>query len=339
VGLVTALYAATAALGQDDLKRVLAYSTISQLGFMFFALGLKAYAAAIFLLVTHSFYKALMFLSAGSVMHALDDETDMGKMGGLAHVMPITATVFSIGALALAGVPPLAGFFSKDQVIAAANQGGYEVAWIVALVAAFFSALYIMRLIFLTFAGRPRWEGHPHESPPVMTVPLILLAVGVAAGGLLGLSAVTGTLPTFLAPVLGEVAEPAQGLSEAALSVISVVVALLGVGVAWFVYGSGWIDWVALRVRLADLQRFLLRGWYIDDGYSALLVAPGKAGSAVLASVVDAGIVDGIVNGVGRLFRALASTGRRVQTGLVRNYALAFLVGAVAIFVYVGFRL
>ncbi len=338
VGLVTALYAATAALGQDDFKRVLAYSTISQLGFMFFALGLKAYAAAIFLLVTHAFYKALMFLSAGSVMHALEDETDMKRMGGLARLMPITATVFTIGALALAGVPPLAGFFSKDQVIAAANHGGYVLAWIVALVAAFFSALYIMRMIFLTFGGRPRWEGHPHESPSVMTVPLMLLAVGALVGGVLGLSAATGVLPTFLAPVFGEVAEPAQGLSELTLSAISVVVALLGVGLAWLVYGSGRIDWVALRVRLAPLQRFLQHGWYVDDVYSTVLVAPGKAGSAVTAYVVDAGVVDGIVNGVGRLVRGLAAAGRRVQTGLVRNYALAFLLGVVAILVYVGFR-
>ncbi|HEX9124221.1 MAG TPA: NADH-quinone oxidoreductase subunit L [Actinomycetota bacterium] len=339
VGLVTAVYAATAALGQDDFKRVLAYSTISQLGFMFFALGLKAYAAAIFLLVTHSFYKALMFLSAGSVMHALDDETDMKKMGGLIRVMPITGTVFSLGALALAGVPPLAGFFSKDQVIAAANHGGDQLAWVVALVAAFFSALYIMRMIFLTFAGRPRWQGHPYESPPVMLVPLILLAVGAVAGGLLGLSAVTGKLPAFLAPVLGEVHQPTRGMSETGLSLISVIVALLGVGGAWLVYGSGRIDWVALRVRSAGLQRFLQGGWYVDDVYSTVLVAPGKAGSAVLAYVFDAGFIDGAVNAVGRLFRALASVGRRVQTGLVRNYALAFLFGVVAIFVYVGFRL
>ncbi len=165
VGLVTALYAATAALGQDDIKRVLAYSTISQLGFMFFALGMHAYAAAIFLLVTHAFYKALMFLSAGSVMHGLENETDLKKMGRLAKAMPITATVFSIGALAISGVPPFAGFFSKDQILAAADQTGHVTAWIVALVAAFFSALYISRLIFLAFFGQDRTERHAHESP------------------------------------------------------------------------------------------------------------------------------------------------------------------------------
>jgi len=339
VGLVTALYAATAAIGQDDIKRVLAYSTISQLGFMFFALGMRAYAAAIFLLVTHAFYKALMFLSAGSVMHGLEGEADLKKMGALKRAMPVTTVVFGVGALAISGVPPFSGFFSKDQILAAANQTGHVVAWIVALVAAFFSALYIARVIFLAFFGDDRTERHTHESPPVMTVPLGLLAVGAAVGGLLGLSAVTGRLQTFLAPVLGQVAEPTRGLSEVSLTLVSVVVALAGVFLGWFVYGSGRIDWVALRVRLSSLQRFLAHGWYVDDLYAGVLVTPAKAASAFLAYVFDRHVIDGTVNGLGQLVTGLASVGRRVQTGLVRNYALAFLVGAVALFVYVGFRL
>ncbi len=338
VGLVTALYAATAALGQDDIKRVLAYSTISQLGFMFFALGMHAYSAAIFLLVTHAFYKALMFLSAGSVMHGLENETDLKKMGRLARAMPITATVFSIGALAISGVPPFAGFFSKDQILAAADQTGHVTAWIVALVAAFFSALYISRLIFLTFFGQDRTERHAHESPPVMTVPLMLLAVGAAAGGLLGLSAVTGKLQGFLSWDLGATAEPTRGLSDGALSVISVAVALAGILVGFFVYGSGKIDRLALRTRMGSFQRFLSKGWGFDDAYAAVLVAPGKAVAAFLAYVFDKRFVDGIVNGVGVLFQRLASVGRRVQTGLVRNYALAFLLGAVVIFVFMGLK-
>ncbi len=338
-GLITALYAATSALGQDDIKRVLAWSTISQLGFMFFALGLRAYAAAIFLLVAHAFYKALMFLSAGSVMHGLANEADLKKMGALRKTMPITGTMFSIGALAIAGVPPLAGFFSKDQILAVANRTGHTLAWAVALVAAFLSALYISRLIFLAFFGEDRAERRAHESPPIMTVPLGLLAVGAAFGGILGLSIVSGRLQTFLAPILGEVAEPTQGLSEASLTAISIVVALAGVFVGWLVYGSGRIDWVALRVRLSGLQRLLATGWYVDDVYATTIGAPGKAGSAFLAYVVDAGVIDGIVNAVGMLFQWLASVGRRVQTGFVRNYALAFLVGAVALLVYAGFRL
>jgi NADH-quinone oxidoreductase subunit L len=339
IGLLTAVYAATCALGQDDLKRVLAYSTISQLGYMFFALGLKAYAAALFLLLTHAFYKALLFLSAGSVMHGLAGETDLKRMGALRTAMPFTAAMFGVGALAIAGVPPLSGYFAKDQILEVANRSGYLLAWLVALAGAFLSALYISRLMFLAFFGQDRTERAAHESPPVMTVPLGLLAVGAAFGGLLGLSATTGRLHGFLAPVLGELAEGAGGLPTMVLSAISVVAALAGIAVGWFVYGSGRIDWVALRVRFAGVHRLLARGWYVDDVYSTYLVAPGKAGAAFLASVVDQRVIDGAVNGVGQLFQWAASRGRRLQTGLVRNYGLAFLVGVVVIFVYVGVRL
>jgi NADH-quinone oxidoreductase subunit L len=339
IGLLTAVYAATCALGQDDLKRVLAYSTISQLGYMFFALGLKAYAAALFLLVAHAFYKALMFLSAGSVMHGLGGEIDLRKMGGLRRAMPFTAAMFGVGALAIAGVPPLSGYFAKDQILEVANQSGYVVAWLVALAGAFLSALYISRLMFLAFFGQDRTERRAHESPPVMTIPLALLAVGAAFGGILGLSATTGRLHTFLAPALGEVVEGTGGLPTVVLSAISVLAALAGIAVGWLVYGSGRVDWVALRVRFAGVRRFLAQGWYVDDVYSAVLVAPGKAGAEFLASVVDRRVIDGAVNGVGQLFQWAASRGRRLQTGLVRNYGLAFLVGVVLIFVYVGVRL
>ncbi|HSL66904.1 MAG TPA: NADH-quinone oxidoreductase subunit L [Actinomycetota bacterium] len=339
IGLLTAVYAATCALGQDDLKRVLAYSTISQLGYMFFALGLRAYAAALFLLVTHAFYKALLFLSAGSVMHGLEGETDLKMMGALRRALPVTAAMFGVGALAIAGVPPLSGFFAKDQILEVANRSGYLLAWLVALAGAFLSALYISRLTFLAFFGRDRTERAAHESPAVMTVPLAILAVGAAFGGVLGLSATTGRLHGFLAPVLGELAEGTSGLPTVVLSFISVLVALAGIGVGWLVYGSGRIDWVALRVRFAGVQRFLAHGWYVDDVYSTLLVGPGKAGAAFLASEVDQRIIDGAVNGVGQVFQWAASRGRRLQTGLVRNYGLAFLVGVVVIFVYVGVRL
>ena len=339
IGLLTAVYAATCALGQDDLKRVLAYSTISQLGYMFFALGLRAYAAALFLLVTHAFYKALLFLSAGSVMHGLEGETDLKMMGALRRALPVTAAMFGVGALAIAGVPPLSGFFAKDQILEVANRSGYLLAWLVALAGAFLSALYISRLTFLAFFGRDRTERAAHESPAVMTVPLAILAVGAAFGGVLGLSATTGRLHGFLAPVLGELAEGTSGLPTLVLSFISVLVALAGIGVGWLVYGSGRIDWVALRVRFAGVQRFLAHGWYVDDVYSTLLVGPGKAGAAFLASEVDQRIIDGAVNGVGQVFQWAASRGRRLQTGLVRNYGLAFLVGVVVIFVYVGVRL
>ena len=339
IGLVTALYAATAALGQDDIKRVLAYSTISQLGYMFFAAGLKNYGAAIFLLVAHAFYKGLMFLSAGSVMHGLGGhETDMKKMGGLRRSMPLTAALFSIGALAIAGVPPLVGYFAKDPIIAFADETGRTVMWLVALVTAFFTALYIARLIFMTFAGSYRGDAHPHESPRVMTGPMAVLAVLAAFGGLLGLSEASGVVQRFLEPTLGTVPEATQGLPEAVLTTLSVLVALAGVGAGWLVYGSGLIDWGALRVRLTGLHNFLERGWYVDDAYANLLVPPAEAGSAFLAYVIDARVIDGTVNDVGRWTATLAGAARRIQSGLVRSYALAFLLGVFAILFYLAVR-
>jgi NADH-quinone oxidoreductase subunit L len=271
-------------------------------------------------------------------MHGLDGETDMTKMGGLARYLPITSVTFGIGALAIAGVPPFAGFWSKDQILAAANQTEHTLAWVLMLVAAFFSTLYITRLVFLTFFGPPRNDRHPHESPPVMTIPLILLAVGAVFGGALSVDAITGRLPTFLTPVFGQVVEPVKGLSEVTLTVISVAVALLGILVGWVGWGSGRIDWLAVRERIPGLRGFLARGWYIDDAYARGLVPVAAVGARFLAFGIDRGVIDAAVNAVGWLVERLSSVGRRVQTGLVRNYALAFLVGVVALFVYVGTR-
>ncbi|MBI4259004.1 MAG: NADH-quinone oxidoreductase subunit L [Actinobacteria bacterium] len=339
VGLVTAIYAGTAALAQDDFKRVLAYSTISQLGYMFFAAGMGAYAAAIFLLVAHAFFKAVMFLGAGSVMHGLHDETDVTRMGGLRRAMPLTFATFVLGWLAISGIPPFSGFFAKDQILAVANETGRTLAWIAALAGAFLTALYMSRLAFLAFFGEPRHEHRPHESPPAMTVPMLVLGGLALVGGVLGLTATGGLLPRFLEPVSGGPHEAHGGLPEWALIAISVATALLGIALAWYVYGSGRFDWAALRVRFAGGKRFLERGWYLDDAYGAVLVTPGKAVSAFSAYVVDQRVVDGAVNGMGRLFATLAAAGRRVQTGYVRNYALAFLLGVVAILLYVAVRL
>ena len=339
VGLLTALYAGVSAIGQDDIKRVLAYSTISQVGLMFFATGMKAYAAAIFLLVTHAFYKALMFLAAGSVMHGLADEADLKRMGGLRRAMPVTAVAFSIGALALAGVPPLAGFFSKDQIVAEASRSQGVGVWALALFASFLSALYISRLIFLAFAGERRSGVEPHESPRIMTAPLGLLAIGAAlSGAALGLT-VDGPLARFLKPVVGQIVERSGRLSDAALATVSVVVALSAVAVAWIVWGSGKVDWQALRAGPWNaLQRFMNRGMYVDDAYGAIVERPGKAAGRGLRAF-DERVIDGAVNGMGAIVRVLAAAGRRVQTGVVRSYAAAFLLGAVAILIYVGARL
>jgi NADH-quinone oxidoreductase subunit L len=338
VGTVTAIYAALAAIGQDDLKRVLAYSTISQLGYMFLAVGVGAFAVGIFHLVTHAFFKALMFLAAGSVMHAMDGEIDMTRLGGLRKPMPVTAAVFAVGGLALAGIPPLAGFFSKDQVLAAAFEGGHIVLWVVGLVTAGLTALYVARAGALAFLGEPRHDKHPHEAPTLMRVPMLVLAAGAVLAGLLGLSPRTGAIQTFLEPVFGrhEAAEPE--LSEFALSMIASVVALAGLAVGLLLYASRWVDWAALRVRVRLLHTTLARGFFVDDAYGALLVLPGKAASAFLAYVFDQRVIDGSVNGLGRAFTGLAGTGRRLQSGLVRSYAVAFLLGAVAILAVVVAR-
>jgi NADH-quinone oxidoreductase subunit L len=244
-----------------------------------------------------------------------------------------------VGALAIAGVPPFSGFFSKDQILNAANQTEHTLAWVLSLVGAFFSALYIARLVFLTFFGKPRTGVEPHESPPIMTVPLVLLALGAFAGGLLSLDAVTGRLPTFLQPVFGEVAEPVHGLPEATLTIITVSVSLAGILLGWYVWGSGRVDWAALRTRWADLQGFLASGWYVDDLYAHTLVPGAKAVAGFAATGIDRRVIDALVNGVGAVTERTAGVARRVQTGLVRNYALGLLIGAVALFLYVGTRL
>jgi NADH-quinone oxidoreductase subunit L len=335
VGSVTALYAATSALGQDDLKRVLAYSTISQLGLMFLAAGVGAYAVAIFHLVTHAFFKAVMFLGAGSVMHATGGEIDLKRLGGLWRKLPVTTITFLLGGLALAGVPLAAGFFSKDQILASAYEAGRTGLWITALVTSGFTALYATRAAVLTFFGPSRGGGEAHESPLLMTIPMSLLGAGALVGGLLGVSAASGRIHTFLSPVVGDPLHPAAGggFSETQLAGIAVAVAGAGILIGLLVYASGLVDWAALRVRLALLQRTLARGWLIDDLYGRLLVLPGKALSVFAAYVFDQRVIDGAVNGLGTAVARLAAVGRRVQSGLVRVYALAFLLGAVGLLI------
>ncbi|HXJ62320.1 MAG TPA: NADH-quinone oxidoreductase subunit L [Actinomycetota bacterium] len=338
IGVLTALYGATSALGQDDIKRVLAYSTMSQIGYMFFAAGLKAYSIAIFLLVAHAFYKAVLFLGAGSIMHALDGEVDLKRMGGLRKAMPITFATFVVGWLCIAGIPPLSGFFAKDEILAVADHTGRVFAWLVALAAAFFSALYISRVVFLAFFGPLRHDTEPHESPPVMTIPMILLALGAIFGGVLGLTEVNGVLPKFLEPVTGPVPEATGGLSTPVLIVISIVVALLGIGLGWLIWGSGRIDWVALRGRFRRTHATLEHGWWFDSVYGAVLVAPGKAASAFAAYVVDRRVIDGAGNLIAKGFGDGSNLLRRVGNGMVRRYALFFLAGVVGILWYLAAR-
>jgi len=340
VGLVTALFAATCALAQDDIKRVLAYSTVSQLGFMFMAAGMRFYTGAMFMLVAHAFYKALMFLGAGSVMHGMREETDLQRMGGLMRRMPVTGWTFVIGALALAGVFPLAGFFAKDQILEIASHTGRTWIYLLGTLAALLSALYIGRLLFLAFFGTPRSEEaeHAHESGPVMIVPLGLLASGAVLAGVLLSTSADGTLAGALEPVTGPPPH-GEGPSTLALSAIATAIAVGALAVAWWVYASGRVEWLTLRERLQPLPRAARNGWYVDRAYSVLVVDPGTAASRFTANVFDTKVVDGLVNAVGAGTRRLAATSRRIQTGFVRSYALGLFLGAVGVLVWLGARL
>jgi len=333
VGGLTAVFAATIGLVQTDIKRVLAYSTISQLGYMFVGVGVGAYAAGIFHLVTHAFFKALLFLGAGSVIHGLSGEQDLRKMGAIAPRMRVTAVTFVVGAAGLAGLPPLAGFFSKDEILAAAAHEGHTLLFVLLLAGAFMTAFYTFRLVFLAFFGTSRVSHeaahHVHESPAAMTVPLAVLAGLTAVAGLaLGWPSSHGTaFSRFLAPVF-PLAEAAHGL---AVPLVSVVVAVGGVLLAWIMYGRRPVRAEEIAVPRNGLHSLLLHKYYVDELYDALFVRPLFALSGWCARVFDLGVIDGAVNGIGRLVVAWAQGLRRIQTGFVMNYALGMLVGAVAV--------
>jgi NADH-quinone oxidoreductase subunit L len=346
IGVVTAFFAATIATAQDDIKRVLAYSTISQLGFMFLAVGIGAvtgsplaYAAGIFHLITHAFFKALLFLGAGSVMHGTGGETDMKRMGGLLKVLPVTGGTFMVGWLAIAGIPPLSGFFSKDAILAVTWEGGQAAAWLLALAAAGLTAFYMSRQFFLTFLGPSRLaeDVHPHEAPAVMTLPLRVLAVGAATAGLLGLSLEGGAITRFLEPVFGEgrarLGEAPFHIPEPLLAAIAVAVGLVGIGLAFRLYLQREADErrEALKARLGWLVTLVRNKYYVDEVYATLIVWPGKTLANLVAYGFDVRVIDGAVNGVGALVGRAAVGMRRVQTGLVRRYVMAMLVGTVVI--------
>ena len=340
-GVVTALFAASVGLVQTDIKRVLAYSTVSQLGYMFAAVGLGAYAIGIFHLLTHAFFKALLFLGAGSVIHGLGGEQDLRKMGGLAPRMVVTTITMTIGAAGLAGFPGLAGFFSKDEILAAAFHANRAV-WALLLLGAFMTAFYTFRMIFLAFLGAPRMSKevahHVHESPPTMTVPLVVLAVlTVIAGWALGVPSEQGTrFERLLAPVFMLHAAEHGGGTAIMLLVLSVIVVFAGMLLAWFNYGAGPVRAEEIGRPRTVVHRVLLNAWYVDWLYDRAIVRPLFALSDFFARLFDTRVVDGAVNGLGRAVVAWAQSLRRLQTGYVVNYALTMLAGAVAI---VGFLL
>jgi NADH-quinone oxidoreductase subunit L len=375
IGAVTAFLAATVALIQVDIKRVLAYSTISQLGFMFLALGVRAYAAAIFLVVVHAFYKAALFLGAGSVIHATDDDQDMRTMGGLRKYLPFTALGFIIAWLAIAGVPPFAGFWAKDDVLSRAYFAGDYGVWIVGTAGALLTAFYMTRAVWLVFYGNERFEAveaaddaeehgfslesptvpayvppkparlthPPHESPVTMTFPIVALAVLAAVGGLLSLPFKSVEFLTqWLEPVFADAPkiDVTSFVAGSTLEGISVVFGLIGLYIAYRIYRQGIPspEGDPLPERLGVAGRLFQHAYYFDEAIANLVRGPVYRFADWLSRGFDLGIIDGAVNGVATLVRESGGRLRRVQTGLVRNYALGVVLGAVALLVFLAVR-
>lgn len=352
VGIATAFFAATIGLVQTDIKKVLAYSTVSQLGFMFTALGVGAFAAGVFHVVTHAFFKALLFLGAGSVIHALHHEQDIQRMGGLAPYMPRTHWTFLVGALAIAGIFPLSGFFSKDEILWNAYLYGGAWLWGIGVIAAFFTAFYMFRLYYLVFHNTERFDRHhiPHESPAVMTVPLIVLAVLSAIGGLLGIPAVLsgGTIPHLLEGWLEPVFAPGASLLarhtahashalEYALMAVSLIVALSGIALATRLYRRESNQPAQLADRFRWLYRTLWGKYFVDEFYYAAVVDPIYHLSVrVLWRITDVQIVDGAVNGIARVIGRIGEIVRRIQTGYAQSYAVMMMVGIVLVVWYLA---
>jgi NADH-quinone oxidoreductase subunit L len=333
-GLATALLAATIALKQNDIKKVLAYSTVSQLGYMFLGLGVGAYTGAVFHVMTHAFFKALLFLGAGSVIHAMGGEQDMRKMGGLRKFLPSTHWTFLLGCIAIAGIPPFSGFFSKDEILSAAYAKN-PIYYVVGVLTALLTAFYMFRLYATTFRGSFRGthdqEHHLHESPAAMTVPLWILAILAVVAGFLGIPAVimphAHWLEGFLGPVVGEstVRELPAG-TEWGLMATSVVLALIGTFVA--------VSRFTKKPDLAEPTGFgkvLANKWYVDELYNALVVRPLDLLAQFLV-FIDKNIIDGIVNGVGRLIQYSSRQLRLLQSGQVGGYVLLMVVGIIVLF-------
>ncbi len=393
VGAVTALMAGTIGLVQNDIKRVLAYSTVSQLGYMFLAMGAGAYAAGIFHLYTHAFFKALLFLGSGAVIHALAGEQDIRKMGGLRGQLPVTYWTFLAGTLAIAGVPLFSGFFSKDEILYKTWTGGFPVLWVVGVLTALLTAVYMFRLVFLTFHGEPAGaeqgaridQGsrgpapasgghvpahvppaagarHLHDAPPAMAIPLILLAIGSVVAGYVGVPHVLGgenRIERFLEPsfeahgrvtaveeaIAAEPAEPpaeaaeaahgAAGSTELTLMGVSIVAAFGGIGLAWFFFLKRRDVAENLARSFSGVYRLLLHKYYVDELYDVTIVQPIKQTSTVvLWKGVDAGGIDGLVDGAGEVVRGGGSILRRLQSGSVRVYAASLFLGVVLVLGY-----
>ncbi|HUU38224.1 MAG TPA: NADH-quinone oxidoreductase subunit L [Candidatus Desulfaltia sp.] len=345
VGALTAIFAATMALTQNDIKRVLAYSTISQIGYMFIGCGVGAYAAGMFHLYTHAFFKSLLFLAAGSVMHALSGELDMRKMGGLRKYLPLTYPTFLIGAIAIAGVPFLSGFFSKDAILTRAFAQGQYFIWALGIMGAVLTAFYMFRLIFLTFFGEERLEPHAkehlHESPPLMTIPLVILAFFSIVAGYVGLPVVLGEKANFFNRFLEPVIHPGHEAhlsisTEWLLILISVAVALCGIYIASVFYLKSPQTPHRLVARFPKAYKLLYNKYYVDEIYNAAFVNPLVNGSRLVYDNFDLKVIDGTINGTAATTGFAGKVLGFLQSGLVKDYALGILLGVV---IFLGYLL
>jgi NADH-quinone oxidoreductase subunit L len=365
VGVATAIFTASIGFCQNDIKKVLAYSTISQLGYMFLGVGVGAFSAGIFHLMTHAFFKGLLFLGAGSVMHALSGELDMRKMGALRKKIPYTFWTFFIATLAIAGIPGLSGFFSKDEILwqAFSSSHGHFLLWLVAAIAAGMTAFYMFRALFMTFFGQSRVDEHVahhlHESPKIMTVPLMVLAALSIIGGYVGIPHVLGGanhIHEFLAPVLGGGAEPAKahaGISilsqawasggeggghsaalELLMMVVSVVIALIGIGIAYLFYVKNPALPKLMAERWKGLYTLVFNKYYVDELYEILFIKSLKGLGTGLWKGFDDFVIDGSINGMAYLVGLLSGAMRRLQTGLVQNYAFSMVIGGFVLVAY-----
>src|SRR5210317_204537 len=357
VGALTAIFAGTSGFAQNDIKRVLAYSTVSQLGFIFVAMGVGAFTAGIFHLMTHAFFKACLFLGSGSVIHAMhhalhhahldDDAQDMRNMGGLRKKMPITWATFGISCLAISGLPFFSGFFSKDEILwwAFSSTHGSKLVWIIVVVAAFMTAFYMFRCLYMTFYGEqktnPKAKDHVHESPWVITLPLVVLAGLATVGGFVGIPHVIDVahignkLDQFLAPVfhhsqqLHNIEAHGTASTEIILMVFSVAVALAGIGLATVMYMKDPSLPGKFTAKFSTLHRAVFNKWYVDEIYDTLFVNTTKKLGIFCWRGFDVKVVDGIVNGVAKLVGSLSSVLRYTQSGLFQNYALTMVLGTV----------
>jgi NADH-quinone oxidoreductase subunit L len=343
IGILTALFAASIGLVQNDIKKVLAYSTISQLGYMFLACGVGAFSAGIFHVMTHAFFKALLFLGAGSVIHAMHEEQDIQNYGGLKKHLPHTALTFLVAAFAISGIPPLSGFFSKDEILWYSYANGGLIFWLIGVMTALLTAFYMFRLYFLTFEGKSRFshDKHPHESPKVMVIPLIVLAVLSAIGGFIGIpeifSGEHGNLfHNWLAPIFKSAERKLaiygshSHLEEILLMVISVIGAAGSIYFAKYVYTQKPNIAIQTSKRFSKIYTLLWNKYFVDEAYDAAVVnSIVKSSDTILWKIADNKIIDGLVNGTASVIDFISQKIRKIQTGVAQFYAIVMMIGIV----------